>query len=150
MRIVVQRVSSASVDIAGERVAAIGSGLLVLLGIASGDGPEQVRWLAGKVARLRVFADQRGLMNLDVAAAGGALLVVSQFTLLAATAAGNRPSFTAAAGREVAEPLYRAFIEEVARVAGVPVATGRFAADMQVGLVNDGPVTLIIDTAWRE
>jgi D-tyrosyl-tRNA(Tyr) deacylase len=150
MRAVVQRVSSADVAISGETVAAIGPGLLVLLGIADGDGPEDIAWLAPKIAGLRVFPDSAGLMNLALTDTGGSAIVVSQFTLHASTRKGKRPSFLGAARPEVSEPLYRAFCTALEGELGKPVGRGRFGADMQVTLVNDGPVTLLIDTKNRE
>jgi D-tyrosyl-tRNA(Tyr) deacylase len=133
------------VVVAGDTVGEIGRGLLVLLGVRTGDTTDQVRWLADKVVNLRIFEDDQGKMNVAVADVGGGVLVVSQFTLYADCQKGRRPSFIDAARPEVAEPLYEAFANAV-RLHGVPVATGRFGADMQVELVNDGPVTLVIDT----
>jgi D-tyrosyl-tRNA(Tyr) deacylase len=145
MRAVVQRVRRAHVSIAGEVAGAVERGLLVLLGVAPTDTPEQAGWLADKVVGLRIFADADGKMNLGLQEAGGAALVVSQFTLYGDCRKGRRPSFLGAAPPEVAIPLYEAFVDAV-RALGVPVATGRFGADMQVELVNDGPVTLVLDT----
>ena len=145
MRAVVQRVARASVAIAEETVGAIGPGLLVLLGVAPGDGAAEATWLADKILGLRLFADDAGKMNRAVAEIGGGVLVVSQFTLYGDCRKGRRPSFVAAAAPDIAEPLYDAFVQRL-RVGGVPVATGRFAADMLVELANDGPVTLIVDT----
>jgi D-tyrosyl-tRNA(Tyr) deacylase len=150
MRAVVQRVSEADVTIAGTTVAAIGHGLLVLVGVAVGDTVEDVEWLAGKIVRLRIFPDEAGLMNRAVADSGGGVLVVSQFTLHASTAKGNRPSFLGAARPEDAVPLYERFLAELERQLGRPVPRGRFGADMQVRLVNDGPVTIPIDSRRRE
>jgi D-tyrosyl-tRNA(Tyr) deacylase len=146
MRAVVQRVSRASVTIGGEVVGAIGRGLVVLLGVAPDDTPERARWLADKVVGLRIFADDAGKMNRSLTDAGGSALIVSQFTLYGDCSKGRRPSFLGAAGPEVAIPLYETFIDAV-KALGVPTATGRFGADMQVELVNDGPVTLILDAA---
>jgi D-tyrosyl-tRNA(Tyr) deacylase len=146
MRAVLQRVSSASVAVAGIERAAIGRGLLVLLGIEQGDEEADVQYLSGKVARLRIFADQRGLMNASAIDLKAEALVVSQFTLIAETAKGNRPSFMGAARGEVAEPLYQAFIGALAAQLGRAVPSGVFGADMQVSLVNDGPVTLVLDS----
>jgi D-tyrosyl-tRNA(Tyr) deacylase len=146
MRAVIQRVRSCRVVVAGEIVGEIGRGLLVLLGIHVRDGAEDVQWLADKIVGLRIFEDDQGKMNVGVADAGGAVLVVSQFTLYGDCQKGRRPSFIDAARPEVAEPLYEAFANAV-RLHGIPVATGRFGADMQVELVNDGPVTLVLDTA---
>src|SRR5205823_13042358 len=145
MRAVLQRVSEARVRIDGEVVGEIGRGLLVLLGIAPGDAPEQTEWLADKIVGLRVFEDDEGKMNRDVTEVGGGVLIVSQFTLYGDCRKGRRPSFIEAAPPAVAVPLYAAFIDAV-RARGVPVATGRFGAMMQVELVNDGPVTLIVDS----
>jgi D-tyrosyl-tRNA(Tyr) deacylase len=145
MRAVVQRVSRAKVTIDGEAVGEIGIGLLVLLGVTHSDTGEQANWLAEKVVGLRIFGDAEGKMNRDVTEAGGAVLVVSQFTLYGDCRKGRRPSFIDAAGPPIAIPLYEAFINGIKRL-GVPVAAGRFGADMQVELVNDGPVTLIVDS----
>jgi D-tyrosyl-tRNA(Tyr) deacylase len=145
MRAVLQRVCRASVTIAGEVVGKIERGLLVLLGVTHGDTPEQARWLAEKIAGLRIFADPDDKMNLDVSNVGGGVLVVSQFTLYGNCEKGRRPSFIAAARPEQAIPLYEQFINEL-KALGLPVATGQFGAMMQVKLVNDGPVTIIIDT----
>lgn len=150
MRAVVQRVSQAAVAIDGVEVARIGLGLLVLLGVAEGDTVEELEWLVGKIARMRIFADDAGAMNRSVVEVAGEALVVSQFTLQASTRKGNRPSFTAAARPEEAIPLYETFVERLAAEIGRPVPTGRFGADMQVSLVNDGPVTIVIDSRLRE
>jgi D-tyrosyl-tRNA(Tyr) deacylase len=144
MRAVVQRVSRARVSVGGEVVGDIGRGLLVLLGITHDDTPERARWLAEKTAGLRIFADDEGKMNRSVGDAGGAVLVVSQFTLYGDCSKGRRPSFIAAARPEVAVPLYETYLDAL-RALGLPVAAGRFGADMQVELVNDGPVTLILE-----
>ncbi len=143
MRAVIQRVRSARVTVDGEVVGAVGAGLLVLLGVAPGDGPGEVAWMADKVAGLRIFADDEGKMNRSVGDIGGGVLVVSQFTLYGDVAKGRRPSFGGAARPEVAAPLY----EAVADALGA--ARGRFGADMQVELVNDGPVTLVLDSPVR-
>lgn len=145
MRAVVQRVRSARVTIAGDCVGDIGPGLVVLLGIAHDDAPEQAQWLAEKIVNLRIFSDADGKMNRDLLEIGGAMLIVSQFTLYGDCKKGKRPSFIAAAGPSVAIPLYEEFINGV-KALGVPTATGRFGADMQVELINDGPVTLIVDS----
>lgn len=150
MRAVVQRVSRAAVAVEGVSVAEIGPGLLVLLGVAADDSEEDVQWLATKIARMRIFADDAQAMNRSVVEAGGDVLVVSQFTLQASTKKGNRPSFIAAARPETAVPLYESFVERLALEIGRPVPTGRFGADMQVSLVNDGPVTIVIDSKLRE
>jgi D-aminoacyl-tRNA deacylase len=144
MRAVVQRVNEASVSISGRVVGAIDRGFVVLAGFAPGDQPGTVAWMAEKIAGLRVFADAEGKMNLDLAAIGGAVLVISQFTLYGDAARGRRPSFVGAARPEVAEPLYHQLLAEFRRL-GVPVAAGEFGADMQVALVNDGPVTLVLE-----
>jgi D-aminoacyl-tRNA deacylase len=145
MRAVLQRVSRAKVTVGGEIIGEIGRGWLVLLGIAPADGNQEIDWLAEKVGNLRAFADAEGKMNLSVQDVGGSVLVVSQFTLYGDCLKGRRPGFTGAAPPAVAEPLYEQFVVAL-KALGVPVATGRFAADMQVELVNDGPVTFVIDT----
>jgi D-tyrosyl-tRNA(Tyr) deacylase len=144
MRVVLQRVARARVVVAGETVGEIGCGLLVLLGVARTDVPAHAEWLAEKIVGLRIFEDDEGKMNRGVADVGGSVLVVSQFTLYGDAAKGRRPSFIGAAGPELAIPLYEAFITAV-KAQGIPTATGRFGAMMQVELVNDGPVTLILD-----
>jgi D-tyrosyl-tRNA(Tyr) deacylase len=133
------------VEIDGETVGEIGRGLLVLLGVAKTDNAEQARWLADKIVSLRIFNDDEGKMNRDVAEVGGGVLIVSQFTLYGDCSKGRRPSFIDAAPPETAIPLYEAFINDV-KAHGIPTATGRFGAMMQVSLINDGPVTLILDT----
>lgn len=145
MRAVVQRVSEASVVVEGESVAAIGVGFLVLLGVADGDTEADARWLAQKLVGLRVFDDAEGKMNRALADVGGAMLVVSQFTLLGDCRKGRRPSFVDAAEPAIAEALYERFCDAV-RDAGIEVATGRFRTTMRVSLVNEGPVTLIVET----
>ncbi|HKA07293.1 MAG TPA: D-aminoacyl-tRNA deacylase [Gemmataceae bacterium] len=145
MRAVVQRVRSSRVVVSDKVVGEIGRGLLVLLGIRTGDTIDQARWLADKIVGLRIFEDEQGKMNVSVADAGGSVLVVSQFTLYGDCSKGRRPSFIEAARPEVAEPLYEAFANAV-RLQGVPVATGEFGVMMQVELVNDGPVTVILDS----
>ena len=144
LRVVVQRVSRASVTVHGRVTGSIGRGLLVLVGFAPADVPPQVEWMADKVAGLRVFADDEGKMNRDLAAVGGAVLVVSQFTLYGDASKGRRPSFIGAAPPEVANPLYEGFIAAL-RARGLRVETGEFGAMMDVELVNDGPVTLILE-----
>ncbi len=146
MRAVVQRVSRAAVVVDGETVGQIGRGFLILLGVTHADGPAQADWLARKIAGLRVFEDEGGKMNLGLADVGGAALVVSQFTLYGDARKGRRPSFTDAARPEQAEPLVSYFAAQMA-AQGLPVETGRFGASMEVSLVNDGPVTLWLDTA---
>ena len=150
MRVVIQRVASASVTITGVQRAAIGRGLLVLVAAEAADGPEDIAWLSGKLVRLRVFPDADGKMNLALADIGGEVLVVSQFTLFASTKQGNRPAFIRAARPEQALPLYQAFVRQVEADLGRAVQTGDFGADMQVALVNDGPVTITIDSRARE
>lgn len=146
MRAVVQRVSSASVSIGGTVKSAIGPGLLVLLGVGHEDTQQDLDWLVKKVAGLRIFDDEAGVMNRSVVEVGGEALVVSQFTLMASTKKGNRPSYIGAAGHEKAVPMYEAFCSALSEAIGRPVGTGEFGADMQVALVNDGPVTICMDT----
>lgn len=145
MRLVIQRVSRASVDIDGVTVGSIGRGLMVLCGVGVGDTKAQAVKLAAKTAAMRIFPDERGVMNRSVADIGGDVLVVSQFTLLADATKGNRPSYIRAAGHELATELYELYVAELERLLGRPVPTGRFGADMAVSLVNDGPVTIILD-----
>ena len=146
MRAVIQRVTSAAVSIGGKEKSAIGRGLLILLGVGHEDGQEDLDWLVKKVAGLRIFDDENGVMNRSVVDIGGEALVVSQFTLMASPKKGNRPSYIGAAGHEKAIPLYEAFCKALSDAIGKPVGTGEFGADMQVSLVNDGPVTICIDT----
>lgn len=150
MRIVLQRVSSARVTVEGRTVGSISRGLLVLLGIGEQDTDEDAQWLAAKIAALRIFEDNEGKMNRSVVDCGGGILVVSQFTLLASTRKGTRPSFNDAAKPGQAIPLYEAFVRHASAALGSPVATGKFGAMMQVDLTNDGPVTLVIDSKLRE
>lgn len=150
MRAVVQRASEAHVTIGGEVVGRIGRGLVVLLGVEQGDAAADAEWLAAKIAQMRIFADEDGKMNRSVHEIGGEALVVSQFTLHASTKKGNRPSFTRAARPEEAVPLYEHFLAVLEPQVGRPIARGVFAADMQVSLVNDGPVTIPIDSRQRE
>ena len=150
MRVVIQRVLEASVSISGAVTAAIGPGLLVLLGICEEDGAADIDWLVRKIAALRVFDDEAGVMNRSVVDVDGNVLVVSQFTLLASTKKGNRPAYIRAARPEVAIPLYEQFCASLEAALGKPVPTGTFGADMQVSLVNDGPVTICIDTKNKE
>ena len=149
MRAVVMRVSGADVRIGDRTVGEIGSGLLVLLGVAPDDGPAEVDFMARKVAELRIFADDHRPMNRSVEDVGGAVLVVSQFTLLADTRKGRRPSFIRAAAPETAEPRYREFVESL-RARGLPVETGEFGATMQVSCTNDGPVTVLLSTGRED
>lgn len=150
MRVVVQRVSEASVTIDGLVKSAIGHGLLVLLGIAENDTTTDADWLIQKIVQLRVFPDENGLMNLSIKQIDGELLLVSQFTLFASTKKGNRPSFTAAAKPEKAIPLYQYFTEKMVLALEKNIGTGEFGADMKIALVNDGPVTIIIDSKNKE
>lgn len=146
MRAVIQRVSSASVSIGGAVVSSIGRGLLVLLGIGQDDDDTDLDYLVRKIAALRIFDDSEGVMNLSVTDVGGDVIVVSQFTLMASTRKGNRPSYIDAAGHGKAIPLYEAFCRSLSDAIGRQVGTGQFGADMQVALVNDGPVTICIDS----
>lgn len=150
MRVLIQRVSSASVTIDGESSGEIGQGLLVLLGIEDADTNDDIDWLCGKISRLRIFGDENGLMNRSVMDVDGGLLVVSQFTLFASTKKGNRPGFTRSAKPPVAIPLYEQFLKTLAFTTVRTVEAGEFGADMQVALVNDGPVTIWMDSKARE
>ena len=150
MRAVIQRVSSASVTIGGQVKSSIGKGLLILLGVGYEDGQEDIDWLVKKISGLRIFDDEDGVMNRSVVDVGGEALVVSQFTLMASTKKGNRPSYIHAAGHEIAVPLYESFCTALSEAVGKPVGTGEFGADMKVALVNDGPVTICIDTKNKE
>lgn len=150
MRVVVQRVSSASVTIGGAVKSAIGQGLLVLLGVGPADEQADMDYLVKKVAGLRIFDDENGVMNRSVVEVGGEVLVVSQFTLMASTKKGNRPSYIGAAGHELAVPMYEAFCAALSAAIGRPVGTGEFGAEMAVALVNDGPVTIIIDSKEKD
>jgi len=150
MRAVIQRVSEAGVVIDNNLHAAIGGGLLVLIGIEEADTHEDIQWLSAKIVQLRIFDDKNGVMNLDIKQTGGGILLISQFTLHAATKKGNRPSYIKAAKPETAIPLYEKMIQQLQTDLGKPVDTGIFGADMKVRLINDGPVTIIIDTKNRE
>ena len=150
MRVVIQKVTHASVDIENQTVASINKGLLVLVGIEDSDTNEDITWLAAKIVNLRVFEDENGVMNLSVKDVDGEVLVVSQFTLHAATKKGNRPSYIRAARPEVAIPIYEAFVRQVETLLGKQVPTGQFGAMMQVNLCNDGPVTILIDTKNKD
>ncbi|MBQ9309317.1 MAG: D-tyrosyl-tRNA(Tyr) deacylase [Bacteroidales bacterium] len=150
MRTVIQRVSSASVTIDGTLRSAIGPGLLILLGIGHEDTKEDIDWLVRKISGLRIFNDADGVMNRSILDTGGDIIVVSQFTLMASTRKGNRPSYIGAAGHEKAVPLYEQFCSGLSDAVGKPVGTGEFGADMKVALVNDGPVTICIDTKNKE
>ncbi len=150
MRVLLQRVTEASVEIEGCIKGAIGKGILVLLGIEEADSEADIAWLVGKISRLRIFDDEHGVMNLDVQQVGGEVLVVSQFTLHASTKKGNRPSYIKAAPEAIARPLYNRFLEVLSETLGQEVPSGEFGADMAVRLCNDGPVTIWIDSQNRE
>ena len=150
MRIVIQRVSEASVSIGGEVHSETGHGFMVLVGVREGDTADDVKWLAQKTVNLRIFDDENGVMNRNIMDASGEVLAVSQFTLNASTKKGNRPSYIHAAGHELAVPLYELYCNEVQQLMGRDVKRGVFGADMQVSLINDGPVTIIIDSKLRE
>jgi len=150
MRAVIQRVSEAKVTIDGNVAGSIGNGLTVLLAIEEADNAEDIEWLSGKIVRLRIFDDAEGLMNRSVLDVQGDILLVSQFTLFASTKKGNRPSFSRSARPETAVPLYETFIVRLSLDLGRPIQTGRFGANMRVSLINDGPVTIIIDSKSRE
>ena len=150
MRLVIQRVTSASVSIDGEIVGKIAGGLMVLVGVREGDTEADMKWLAQKTVKMRIFDDENGVMNRSVTDIGGDLLVVSQFTLMASWKKGNRPSYIGAARHEIAIPLYEYFCRKLGEATGKPVKTGVFGADMKVSLINDGPVTIIMDTKHPE
>ena len=150
MRLLIQRVKNASVSVGGVELSRIGQGLLVLVGVGVEDTDEDMEYLAGKLVRLRIFDDGQGVMNLDVRQVGGEVLVVSQFTLQASTRKGNRPSYVRAAPEAVSRLMYERFTARVAELLGREVPTGEFGADMQVALVNDGPVTIWIDSKMRD
>jgi D-tyrosyl-tRNA(Tyr) deacylase len=150
LRAVIQRVAEASVTIAGTAQGAIGKGLLVLLAVEEADTTDDIKWLSGKIARLRIFNDENSVMNRSVQDVNGEILLISQFTLFASTKKGNRPSYIRSARPEIAVPLYEQFITRLAQDFGKPLQTGEFGADMLVRLVNDGPVTIIIDSKMRE
>ncbi len=150
MRAVIQRVTQASVNINYSTTEQIGKGLLVFIGIEDGDGIDDIEWLSGKIARLRIFNDNTGVMNLSVQETGGQIMIISQFTLHASTRKGNRPSYIRAAKPDIAVPLYEKFIRQLSLDSGSLIHTGEFGADMQVSLINDGPVTIIIDTRNKE
>ena len=150
MRLLIQRVKNASVSVGGDELSRIGQGLLVLVGVGVEDTDEDMEYLAGKLVRLRIFDDGQGVMNLDVRQVGGEVLVVSQFTLQASTRKGNRPSYVRAAPEAVSRPMDERFTARVAELLGREVPTGEFGADMQVALVNDGPVTIWIDSKMRD
>lgn len=150
MRVVVQRVASARVEVGGEVVGAIGSGLLVLAGFEANDTDSDLAWMSAKLTKLRIFADAAGTMNRSVLDVGGEILAVSQFTLFASTRKGNRPSWSRAAPPEIAEPLFQRFVDQMENALGRRIRTGVFGADMQLHLVNDGPVTISIDSRQPE
>lgn len=150
MRLVIQRAKRASVTIDGDLHASIGQGLFILVGVENGDTAEDAKWLAGKAAGMRIFNDENGVMNRSVVDIDGELLAVSQFTLTASTKKGNRPSYIRAAGHDLAVPMYELFCEQLSILAGRPVQKGVFGADMQCELINDGPVTIIIDSRIKE
>lgn len=150
MRLVIQRAAQASVTVDGKEVSQIGRGLFVLVGVEVGDTCDDMKWLAAKTVGMRIFDDENGVMNRSVIDVDGEILAVSQFTLTASTRKGNRPSYIRAAGHDIAVPLYEGFCEEVSRLIGKPVGRGIFGADMKCALVNDGPVTIIIDSRVKE
>ena len=150
MRVVIQRVSRASVSIGGKEKSSIGRGYMILLGIGSDDGPEDIQWLVRKIIGLRVFDDAAGVMNLNIHDVGGEILVVSQFTLMASYKKGNRPSWLRAAPHAISIPLYEQFCTSLSEALGKPVGTGEFGAMMEVSLVNDGPTTICMDTKNKE
>ena len=150
MRVVIQRVKEASVSIGGHQKCAIGAGFLILLGIEEADAGEDIEWLCRKIVALRVFDDEQGIMNRNIVESDGDIIVVSQFTLMASTKKGNRPSYIRAARPETAIPLYESFVARLSEMFGKSVGTGEFGADMQVALVNDGPVTICMDSKHKE
>ena len=150
MKVVIQRVNEASVSIDGQVVGAIQKGLMVLLGIETADTMEDVDWLSNKIVQMRIFDDAEGVMNLSVKEVGGNILLVSQFTLHASTKKGNRPSYIAAAKHDISIPLYEAMIKKLTANMGAPIQTGVFGADMKVALINNGPVTIIVDSKNKE
>lgn len=150
MRAVIQRVTHASVTIEGNKKAEIANGFLILLGIENTDNQEDIEWLTRKIIGLRIFDDENGVMNKNIQETGGGIIVVSQFTLMASYKKGNRPSWIRAAGHEVAIPLYNTFVKQLSEALGKPIGTGEFGADMKVELLNDGPVTICMDTKNKE
>jgi D-tyrosyl-tRNA(Tyr) deacylase len=150
MRVVIQRTKEASVTVEGNVTGAIQKGLLVFVGIENADSAEDIEWLAGKIVNMRIFDDAQGVMNLSLKEVNGDLLLVSQFTLNASTKKGNRPSYIAAAKPDIAIPLYEAFIQQLQLELGKPIGTGIFGADMKVQLLNDGPVTILVDSKNKE
>ena len=150
MRVVIQRVQRCSVEVEGKIIGEIGKGLAILLGVEEADTQEDIDWLCGKISRLRIFDDENGVMNLDIQQAGGRAIVISQFTLFASTKKGNRPSYIRSAGEPVARPMYERFLATLSATLGSEVEHGEFGADMKVSLVNDGPVTICIDSKNKE
>ncbi|MBR4094843.1 MAG: D-tyrosyl-tRNA(Tyr) deacylase [Bacteroidales bacterium] len=150
MRVVIQRVTEANVKIEGNIAGQIGNGLMILVGIEEADGAEDIAWLTKKIVNLRIFDDEDGVMNRSILDAGGDILLISQFTLHALTAKGNRPSYIKAAKPEISVPLYEAFIKSLQEAMGKKIETGVFGADMKVSLINDGPVTILIDSKRKE
>lgn len=150
MRVVIQRVQRCSVEVEGRVIGQIGKGLAILLGVEEADTQEDIDWLCGKISRLRIFDDENGVMNLDIQQAGGRAIVISQFTLFASTKKGNRPSYIRSAPEPISRPMYEKFLATLSAMLGSEVEHGEFGADMQVSLVNDGPVTICIDSKNRE
>ena len=150
MRVVIQRVRRCSVEVDGKTIGEIGKGLAILLGVEEADTQEDIDWLCGKISRLRIFDDENGVMNLDIQQAGGRAIVISQFTLFASTKKGNRPSYIRSAPEPISRPMYEKFLATLSAVLGSEVEHGEFGADMQVSLVNDGPVTICIDSKNKE
>ena len=150
MRVVIQRVQRCSVEVEGKVIGEIGKGLAILLGVEEADTQEDIDWLCGKISRLRIFDDENGVMNLDIQQAGGRAIVISQFTLFASTKKGNRPSYIRSAPEPISRPMYEKFLASLSAVLGSEVEHGEFGADMQVSLVNDGPVTICIDSKNKE
>lgn len=150
MRLVIQKVCKASVEVEGKEISKIGPGLLILVGVEEGDTEKEAEWLANKTANMRIFTDQNGIMNLSLIDINGEALAVSQFTLTASTKKGNRPSYIRAAGHELAVPLYEKYCNLLSELIGKDVKKGIFGANMQVSLINDGPVTIIIDSRLKE
>jgi D-tyrosyl-tRNA(Tyr) deacylase len=150
MRVVIQRVQRCSVEVEGKIIGEIGKGLAILLGVEEADTQEDIDWLCGKISRLRIFDDENGVMNLDIQQAEGRAIVISQFTLYASTKKGNRPSYIRSAKEAISRPMYERFLAALATTLGTEVEHGEFGADMQVSLVNDGPVTICIDSKNRE
>ena len=150
MRVVIQRVQRCSVEVEGKIIGEIGKGLAILLGVEEADTQEDIDWLCGKISRLRIFDDENGVMNLDIQQAGGRAIVISQFTLYASTKKGNRPSYIRSAPEPISRPMYEKFLATLSAMLGSEVEHGEFGADMQVSLVNDGPVTICIDSKNKE